>query len=123
MGWGGPAWSAAAFYTLAGGLVGALIAAPFGLIDFLGLRDPRARRIGLAHLVLNLVVVAVFAVDLWLRTRTVPGAALPITLSAIGNGMLLGSGWLGGELVYVLGVAVEPVVEIRVGTRQKDTAA
>jgi uncharacterized membrane protein len=123
MGWGGPAWSVTALYTMLGGIVGALLAAPFGLVDFLGLRDPRARRIGAAHLVLNLVVVAMFAVNLWLRMRSEPGAALPIVLSAIGNGMLVVSGWLGGELVYRLGVAVEPAVEIRVGTKAKETAA
>jgi uncharacterized membrane protein len=33
---------------------------------------------------------------------------LPILLSLIGVAMLGVSGWLGGELVYVHGVAVEP---------------
>jgi len=35
----------------------------------------------------------------------VPGDNLPIVLSAIGVGLIIISGWLGGELVYVRGVA------------------
>jgi len=36
-----------------------------------------------------------------------PGDNLPILLSAIGIGLIIISGWLGGELVYVRGVAVK----------------
>jgi uncharacterized membrane protein len=40
--------------------------------------------------------------------ETEPGATLPIILSVIAVVMLGVSGWLGGELVYVHGAAVEP---------------
>src|ERR1041384_2170706 len=53
------------------------------------------------------IVVALFAVNLWLRRDAVPGAALPVWLSVVGVALLGVSGWLGGELVYVHGVAVQ----------------
>ena len=37
-----------------------------------------------------------------------PEALLPVVLSLLGVGALAVSGWLGGELVYVQGVAVQP---------------
>jgi uncharacterized membrane protein len=106
-GWGGPTWSAVAYYTMAGGLVGALLAAVPGLVDYLTLRSDRPRRIATIHLVLNLTIVALYAVNLWLRA-TRPDAMLPVWLSVVGVGLLVVSGWFGGELVYVLGVGVEP---------------
>jgi uncharacterized membrane protein len=108
MGWGAPVWNDVAFYTMAGGTVAALLAAPFGLIDFLSLRARDTRRIGLMHMTLNLVIVALFAVDLWLRMRTGVSAGLPVTLSVVAVLLLVISGWLGGEMVYVHGVGVEP---------------
>lgn len=113
MGWGGPVWNDVAFYTMAGGIVGALLAAPFGLLDFLKLKDRVTRRIGTMHMALNLVIVAIFAADLWLRMQTGSAAGLPVTLSAVAILMLLASGWLGGEMVYVHGAGVQPPAERR----------
>jgi uncharacterized membrane protein len=39
--------------------------------------------------------------------RRAPGDNLPIILSVIGVAFITISGWLGGELVYVRGVAVK----------------
>ena len=36
------------------------------------------------------------------------GGVLPFALSLIGIALLAVSGWLGGELIYVHGVAVQP---------------
>ena len=113
MGWGPPVWNDVAFYTMAGGTVAALVAAPFGLFDLLSLKDPATRRIGMMHMSLNLAIVAMFAVNLWLRMRQVTGEGLPVTLSAVAVLLLLGSGWLGGEMVYVHGAGVEPPEERR----------
>ncbi len=107
-GWGGPAWNNAAIYTMAGGIIGALLAAPFGLIDLLSVSDPRAKNIGKAHMVMNLVLVALFAINLWLRVTGTAVAGWPIILSVFGILLLGLSGWLGGEMVYVHGVAVQP---------------
>ena len=108
LGWGGTVWNDLAFYSMAGGVVGAMIAAVPGYIDYRSLSDPKVKRIGWWHMVINLCIAVLFAINLWLRVGSQPGAALPMVLSFIGIAMLGVSGWLGGELVYVHGVAVEP---------------
>jgi uncharacterized membrane protein len=108
MGWGAPVWNDIAFYAMAAGTIAALLAAPFGLLDFLSIRAPDTKRLGAMHMALNLLIVATFAVDLWLRDRSGSGAGLPVALSGFAVVMLLASGWLGGEMVYVHGVGVEP---------------
>jgi uncharacterized membrane protein len=103
---GGPVWSTIAAYTMAGGLVGALLAAIPGLIDLLSIRDPQVKKVGLTHMTLNLIVVVLYAINLWLRLATGSGTGLPMVLSIVAVLMLGISGWLGGELVYRHGVAV-----------------
>jgi len=98
-------WAVTAYFTLGGGVVGALVAAVPGLIDLLGLRDPRAVRIGTYHLVLNLAIVAVQAVNFWLRMGDGGDVAvLPRALSIVAVAALVISGWLGWHLVHVFGV-------------------
>ena len=113
MGWGAPVWNDVAFYTMVGGTVGALLAAPFGLLDLLSIQDRITKRIGTMHMVLNLLIVGLFAFDIYLRMQTGTGAGLPVTLSAVAILMLLASGWLGGEMVYVHGAGVQPPSERR----------
>jgi uncharacterized membrane protein len=108
MGWGASVWNDVAFYTMAGGIVGALIAALPGFVDLFSMSKPKVKAIGIWHMSINLLVVALFALNLWMRYDAAPGAALPIWLSVIGVVLLGVSGWLGGEMVYVHGVAVEP---------------
>jgi uncharacterized membrane protein len=119
IGWGGGVWTDVAFYTMAGGFVGALVAAVPGLIDFLALTDARVKKIGWAHMLINLTVVGSFAVNLWLRTQSAPGATLPRVLSAIAVVLLGISGWLGGTMVYVHGVAVESQPETGTPGRER----
>ena len=98
-------WAVTAYFSLGGGIIGALIAALPGLFDLLGLRDARARRIGIYHLVLNLAIVAVQAVNFWLRLQDDGNAeVLTRAISIVAVAALVASGWLGGHLVHVLGV-------------------
>ena len=99
------AWSTVALYTLGGGIVGALLAAVFGLIDLLSLEPSPAKRIGIWHMVINLALVALFAASFWLRIDGVT-SRLPFVLSIVGVVLLTISGWLGGHMVFVHGVAV-----------------
>ena len=46
-GWGGEVWNDVAFYTLAGGIIGALIAALPGFIDLTGLQNPKTKSIAI----------------------------------------------------------------------------
>ncbi|HKO54697.1 MAG TPA: DUF2231 domain-containing protein [Thermoanaerobaculia bacterium] len=104
-----PALLQASFYMIAAGIVTGLLAAVFGLIDFLAIPGgTRARRIGLLHGVGNVVVVGLFAASWWLRRPApdAPGNA-PIVLAALAVAIALVTGWLGGELVDRLGVGVD----------------
>jgi uncharacterized membrane protein len=101
-----PIWSEIAFYCIGGGIVGALLAAIPGFIDYLSITNPRAKRIATFHLVLNLIGVVLFALNFGLRYAGDRGASLPIIISAITIVAVGISGWLGGELVYVHGMGV-----------------
>jgi uncharacterized membrane protein len=104
-----PALLQASFYMIAAGIITGMLAAVFGLIDFLGIpAATRAKRIGLLHGCGNVVVVLLFAVTWWLRrpAPSTPGT-LPIVISAVAVGLALVTGWLGGELVDRLGVGVD----------------
>jgi uncharacterized membrane protein len=105
--WGGQVWNDMAFYSMAAGLLGAAVAAIPGYIDFRSLSDTAVRKIGRRHMLINLTIVALFIVNLWLRMQSDPAQTFSILLSIVAVALLGLSGWLGGELVYVHGVAVE----------------
>jgi uncharacterized membrane protein len=101
-------WKTVALYSMIGGIIGALVAAAPGLVDLLSLPEG-PRRTAVVHMSINLVVVALFAINIWLRVRG--GDAVtsntPVWLSVIAVALLAVSGWLGGKLVYEHGVAVD----------------
>jgi uncharacterized membrane protein len=105
--WGGDVWKTVAFYTLAGGIVGALVAAVPGVIDMLSLRG-NLRRIALTHMAINLAVVVLYAINFGWRMGGAMYDAGPVWLSAFAAVLLGVSGWLGGKMVYEHGVAVDP---------------
>lgn len=105
----GEGLSRAAFYMIAGGIVGGLAAAVFGLVDWLAIpKGTRARRIGALHGAGNVVVTGLFAVS-WLLRYPDPDAlnGAAVVLSALAVVLALFTGWLGGELVDRLGVGVD----------------
>ena len=97
-------WRLVALYTLAGGIVGALLAAVPGFIDMLSLPWP-VKRTALIHMTINLTVVALYVVNLWLRLDGAQHSTV-LWLSIVGIGLLVISGWLGGKMVYEEGVGV-----------------
>jgi uncharacterized membrane protein len=104
--------SLVAFWMIAAGIVGGLVASPFGLIDWLAIpTGTRAKSVGLLHGAGNLVVLILFALSLWLRYRSPLIAHQPTTLALVlsfaGFALAGGTGWLGGELVDRLGVGVD----------------
>lgn len=102
-------WAQIAFWMIAAGIVGALLAAVFGLVDYLGIPSgTRAKRIGLLHGAGNVVVLLLFGVS-WLLRRPDPGLpdAPDLALSFAGLVLAVVTGWLGGELVDRLGVGVD----------------
>jgi len=56
-------WHQMAWYTLVAGVIGAIVAAIPGLIDFFSITDPRAGKVGMIHLVLNAVLVVLYSVN------------------------------------------------------------
>lgn len=106
-----PVFPAVSYYMIAAGVIGGLLAAIFGFIDWLALpSNTRAKNIGLWHGIGNFVIVVMFAISWLLRqgnANFVPDS-LALILSFAGVGLALITGWIGGELVYRLGVAVDP---------------
>lgn len=99
-----------AYWNITAGIVGGLLAALFGAIDWRAIpRDTRAKRIGLWHGLGNLVIVLLF-VGSWLLRQPDPAYGpdlLPFFLALVAVGLALVTAWLGGELVYRLRVAVD----------------
>jgi len=105
--WGGDVWRQVAFYTMAGGIITALIAAVPGFIDLLSINQPKLKRIGIFHMIINLVVVGLYVINLLLRRGGLTEEPTPIILSGIGVVLFGISGWLGGELVHRYRVSVD----------------
>lgn len=96
-------------WMIASGIIGGLVAAVFGLIDWTGIpKHTRAKRIGALHGIGNVVVVGLFVVSWLLRYEvpTAPGVA-PLVLSGLGVALAVITGWLGGELVDRLAIGVD----------------
>lgn len=103
---GDTVWYTVATYNLVAGIVGALLAAIFGYIDMRSL-PPQVRKIAVRHMTLNLIIVALYIVNAWLRIAPGEYSLVPLALSVIGVLMLGVSGWLGGHMVYVLQAGVD----------------
>jgi uncharacterized membrane protein len=99
------AWETVAFYTMAGGIIGALCAAIPGLIDLLSLPEgPRSTAI--KHMALNLTIVVLYIINFVARWGEPQNPGGLVWLSLISLILLVISGWLGGKMVYEYGVAV-----------------
>jgi uncharacterized membrane protein len=102
-------WSNMSWYMIAAGIIGGLVAAVFGLLDWIGIPgNTRAKAIGLWHGGLNVLVVLLFAAS-WVVRRPDPSAptGLALTLSFAAVVIAVLAGWFGGELVDRLGVGVD----------------
>lgn len=98
------------YWMLLSGLIGGLVAALFGWIDWAAIPSgTRAKTVGLIHGSTNAAALVLFAVSWYLRTGP---TAEPSTLASIlafgGFALAAVGGWLGGELVERLGIGVHP---------------
>ncbi len=101
-------WKEVAFYSIVAGVIGAVLAAIPGFIDYLSLSNRRLKRIATTHMILNIIVLALFLVNLGIRYTGSSGSELSaVVLSIVAIALLAVSGWLGAALVYVHGVGVE----------------
>lgn len=107
-------WTTISFWLIAAGIIGGLIAAVPGWVDWFAIpSETRAKSVGLLHGLGNVVVLVLFAVSWLLRRDAGAGfemAGVPSTLalicSFVGAGTALFTGWLGGELIERLGMGV-----------------
>jgi uncharacterized membrane protein len=104
-----PNWGHVAYWLIAGGVLGGLAAALFGLIDWIGLQSgTRAKRIGLWHGLINIVTTALFAVS-WFMRRAAPNrpTTAAIAIGVVALILAFVAAWMGGELVYRMSVGVD----------------
>jgi uncharacterized membrane protein len=102
-------FSRGAIWLIAIGVIGALLAAILGFLDFLTLASGTiAHRTAIIHLTINLIVVVLFVVGFIIRVGSdydrlsIPG----FIISIVALIMLAVSGWLGGKLAFHYGVRV-----------------
>lgn len=108
----GQAYARPAKWLVAIGIVAAVVAAVFGLIDYRRIaKGTRAHKVATTHLLVMDVVLILFVVSFFVRHADdgdlvdgTPTLALVLSVVAL-VGLLIG-GWLGGELAYRFGVRV-----------------
>ncbi len=108
---GGNAMVRLSFYAIVFGLLASLLAVPAGVVDWSGIKKEKpAWKIGLYHMILNLLVALLFAINLGLRVQTfreaTTVAGVPLLLSTLGTAFLIGSAYLGGMMTYTYGISV-----------------
>ena len=121
-----PALAIVSFYMAIIGVIGGLLAAIFGFIDWSALpNNSRAKNIGLWHGLGNFVIVVLFATS-WLLRRGQPNfvpSGFAMVLSFAGIVLALMTLWIGGELVYRLGVAVDRGANVNAPSSLKEPTA
>src|SRR5207244_13119352 len=108
---GGNAIVRLSFYAIVFGLIASLLAVPTGVVDWSGIKKEKpAWKIGLYHMILNLLVALLFAINLGLRVSTFRAATtvptVPLLLSILGTALLIVSAYLGGMMTYTYGIIV-----------------
>lgn len=108
-------FSQVGFWDITAGIIGGLLAALAGLVDYLGVSSgTRAKAVGVRHGLLNVVVVVLFLIS-WLIRRDAAGHSIGIgvfILEAVAFVLAGASAWLGGELVERHGLSVDPEADL-----------
>lgn len=98
------------FYAIGLALLVVIIAVPTGLADWSSVKPGKpARAIGRRHLLLNVLVTVIFAVNLALRwddRDAVRVSVVQLLLSLVGAGILALAMYLGGRMTFDYGVSV-----------------
>jgi uncharacterized membrane protein len=102
-------WSELSYWMIAAGVVSGLVAAPFGLVDWLAIPSrTRAKRIGAVHGAGNVLVIGLYGISWLMRTGNPASPEAPaLVMAFLGGGLAMITGWLGGELVNRLAVGVD----------------
>lgn len=128
LGTGDVFWANTSLWLIAAGLVMGVLAAMMGLTDFLTKREIRNHSIAWAHFFGNAVVLALALVNLLIRVGNPEEGVQPAgwILSLVVAGVLVYTGWLGGELAYrhkigVIGAEEQPQSEHRISGTERRT--
>src|SRR5687768_11422719 len=107
---GGNVFVRTSFCAIGLALLVVLVAVPTGLADWSSVKPGKpARVIGRRHMLLNVLVTVLFAINFLLRWNDRDAdhvSTMQLLLSLSGPGILLFSGYLGGLMVFDHGVAV-----------------
>jgi uncharacterized membrane protein len=122
--WQGPVfWAEMSTWLILFGVIGALVAAFFGFIDYISApMSARAKSIAAWHMTLNIAAIVIFGWACAIRFldhTSVAGYAL----TALGILLVAGAGWLGGEIAhrYLVGSAESEAGTVREG-QNRETA-
>lgn len=98
----GDFWAEASIWLIGAGLLAGVAAAVIGMFDFVRIPRVRNRTAGWAHMLLNVAVLVLSAVNFALRLLNSDAAILPagLALSLVVATLLIVSGWYGGELTF-----------------------
>lgn len=105
-----PTFTTTGYHLVIAGIIGGLLAAVPGFIDFLHTVPPKssAKKRAAKHGLLNVTNLLLFVVVFFLRRNDSVDFAWIVVLEAIGVGILSTAGWLGGTLVYRNQIGVDP---------------
>lgn len=106
--WGDPVfWPRMSVVLIGLGIIGALLAAVFGFVDYLTAPlSEGAKKTATTHLILNLIVVVIFVIAFFVRLGDATSVA-GYVLTVLGVVVLCVSGYLGGKLVFEGGVGMK----------------
>jgi uncharacterized membrane protein len=123
---GNPFWATVAMWALGAALVMGALAAVFGLVDFLGNERIRTMPAARAHFYANATLIVLSLISFYLRYRYGAAAAIMpwgLALSFVVVGILLFSGWKGGDMVFEHRVGVKAISEAKDGSPDRRRAA
>jgi len=103
-------WSTVAFWMIAAGTLGGLLAAVTGTIDWVAIpAGTRAKTVGLVHGAGNYLILLLFIVSWFTRLNAQANPpVIAYVLSFLGAALFMITGYLGGELTLHFGVGIEP---------------
>lgn len=120
-----PAAPLASTWLLIGAFVGSAFAVTTGLVDWWGMvPGSRKRRWATRHMLLQLATLAIFALNFavrWSGRHRAEAEVLWVALDAIGVAVLIVGQWMGGVLVYQMGMRVSTATERQSGSADSST--
>jgi uncharacterized membrane protein len=109
-----PTLAGASFFCILIGIIGAIIAVPAGLADYLSISSNSVpKRLATAHMLLNFAIIGVYTINLISRYKMLDGVPVAVSggqlfLSMLSVVLLGVSGYLGGLLVFEYGIGFRP---------------